>query len=160
MSLLNAPRWLLITEAVLLVGALLVVAYKAATWVRPLGRVEQSQFLKKVDPAVRVREYYEQYPERYIRIGQESWRYAGGTAYHSFTLTNQATVGYEEIGIELNYQGRGGKTLLSRTVTLKNTLAPLGTLQIAGLEVKNVPPGSESVLLRITGAKVATHRSR
>ncbi len=155
--LLRPPRWVLVTEAVILVCALAVLAYKAAMWVRPLGRVDQAQFLPKVDPGKRVREYYAQYPESYIRAGKESWRYdsCSGTAYHRFTLTNQATVSYEDIRIELTYKSATGKTLHSETITLPDRLPAIGSREISDLAVRHVPRDSETVLIRVVGAIVA-----
>ncbi len=154
--LIRPPRWVLVAEAVIVVCALAVLAYKAAMWVRPLGRVDQAQFLPKVDPVKRVREYYAQFPESYIRIGKESWRYdsSNGTAYHRFTVTNQATVGYEDIRIELTYKSATGKTLHSETITLPGRLAATGSMEISDLEVRHVPRASDTVLIRVVGAIV------
>jgi hypothetical protein len=154
--LLRPPRWVLVAEAVFVVCAAAVLAYKAAMWVRPLGRIDQAQFLPKVDPKVRVQEYYARYPESYIRLSKESWRYlsASKTAYHKFTLTNQATVSYDSIKIELTYQSATGKAVHRETVALPGTLAASGSREISGLEVKHVPPDSESALLRVMGANV------
>ncbi len=154
--LLKAPRWVLITEAVVVVCAAAALAYKAAMWVRPLGRIEQAQFLPKVDPKTRIREYYVQYPESYIRIGKESWRYFGasGTAYHRFTLTNKATVSYDNIRIEVSYQSAAGKVVLRETIVLPGILEASGSREISDLEVKHVPSDSETVLIRVVGANV------
>jgi hypothetical protein len=152
----NSPRWLLISEAVLLVAALLVLAYKAAMWVRPLGRIDQAQFLKKKDPLVQVHEYYRDYPERYIRIGKESWKYLQKTrtAVHAFTLTNTATVAYRDIEVRLTYQSAGGGTLRTEVVKVPGRLAVGGMLPISGLEVTKVPPQSEIVVARLERAAV------
>ncbi len=154
--LIRPPRWVLVAEAVVVVCALAVLAYKAAMWVRPLGRVDQAQFLPKVDPRKQVREYYAQYPESYIRIGKESWRYdsGSGTAYHRFTLTNQATVGYEEIRMELTYKSATGKILHSETITLPGRLPATGSMEISDLAVRHVPRDSDTVLIRVVGAIV------
>jgi len=114
---------------------------QAAMWVRPLGRVDQAQFLPKVDPKTRAREYYAQYPESYIRINRESWRYdsGSGTAYHKFTLTNQAMVGYDSIRIELTYKSPQG-----RPCAVKRSPCPADSrLRLEGdlqSQVKHVPP--------------------
>ncbi len=154
--LFKAPRWVLVTEAVVAVCAVALLAYKAAMWVRPLGRVEQAQFLKKVDPKLKIREYYAEYPASYIRISRESWHYfaPGRVARHRFTLTNQATVGYSGIRIELTYQSASGNTVHVDSITLPDTLAAAGSLEISGLEIKSVPPESDRVLLRVIAATV------
>jgi hypothetical protein len=158
--LLKPPRWVLAVEVVVVVCAALVLAYKAAMWVRPLGRIDQAQFLPKVDPATRVREYYARYPESYIRISRESWRYDGadGTARHKFTLTNQATVSYEGIRIELTYQSAAGEVLRREAVDLRGSLEASCSREISGLEIRHVPPGSETALLRVVGASVVTRQ--
>jgi len=154
--LLKPPRWVLVAEAVVVVCAAAVLAYKAAMWVRPLGRVDQAQFLPKVDPKVRVREYYARYPESYIRVSKESWQYLSTlkTAHHKFTLTNQATVSYDSIRIELTYQSAAGKAIHRETITLPGTLEASGSMEVSSLEVKHVPPDSDTVLIRVVGANV------
>jgi len=158
--LLRPPRWVLVAEAGIVVCALAVLAYKAAMWVRPLGRVDQAQFLPKVDPKTRAREYYAQYPESYIRISRESWRYdsGSGTAYHKFTLTNQAMVGYDSIRIELTYKSAAGKAVRSETITLPGRLEASGSREISNLKVKHVPPDSDTALLRIVGGRTEASR--
>jgi hypothetical protein len=154
---IKSPRWLLILEAVLLLAALLVVAYKAAMWVRPLGRVDQAQFLKKKDPVAQVHEYYRDYPERYIRVGKESWKYLQntGSAVHAFTLTNTATVAYHKIEVRLTYQSGAGETLRTEVLAVTGTLPVMGTLPVAGLEVTRVPAQAEQVVIRVERASVA-----
>lgn len=154
--LLRPPRWVLVAEAVVVLCALAALAYKAAMWVRPLGRIDQAQFLPKVDPKVRVREYYTQYPESYIRISKESWRYDSnsGTAHHKFTLTNQATVNYDNIRIELTYQSATGRAVHSETIALPGRLEVSGSMEISDLKVKKVPRDSDTVLIRVAGATV------
>ncbi len=157
---LKFPRWLLIAEAALLVCALLVVGYKAALWVRPLGRVDQAEFLKKKAPLVQVHEYYRDYPERYIRIGKESWRYLQNslTAVHAFTLTNTATVAYHEIRVRLTYQSARGEMLRTEVVGVPGTLAAAGTMRVTGIEVRRVPAESDRVVARLEAASVKSAR--
>lgn len=156
--LLKPPRWVLAVEAVVIACAIVVLAYKAAMRVRPLGRIDQAQFLPKADPAARVRDYYARYPESYLRIGKESWRYDGvdRTARHKFTLTNRAMVTYDDIRIELTYQSAAGKVLRRETVELPGSLEASGSRDISGLEIRHVPCKSETVLLRVVGARVVT----
>jgi hypothetical protein len=126
-------------------------------WVRPLGRVDQAQFLKKKDALSQVHEYYRDSPASYIRIGKESWKYlpSTNTAVHGFTLTSTATVPYREIRVRLTYQAARGAVVKSEVVAVPGTLAAGGTLRVAGLEVHHVPPESESVLARVEEAVVA-----
>jgi len=158
--LIRPPRWVLVTEGVVVLCAVAVLAYKAAMWVRPLGRIDQAQFLPKVDPKTRAGEYYAQYPESYIRISRESWRYdsGSGTAYHKFTLTNQATVGYDSIRIELTYKSAAGKAVRSETITLPGRLEASGSREISNLRVEHVPPDSDTALLRIIGGRTEASR--
>jgi hypothetical protein len=68
--LIRPPRWLLVAEALVVLCAVVVLAYKAAMWVRPLGRVDQAQFLPKVDPKTRINDYV--VPENIRNHGREN----------------------------------------------------------------------------------------
>ena len=154
---IKSPRWLLISEATLLLVALLVVAYKAAMWIRPLSGMGQTPHNRKIDPQTQLLQYYRQYPERYIRVSKEKWQYEplSRTALHTFTLTNSATVAYLEIEIHVDYSSDAGKVVHSRVVKIPGTLAGLGTLKIENLQVKNVPRAAVDVVLKVTAARMA-----
>jgi hypothetical protein len=152
---LKTPRWLLISEAVLVLCAILVVAYKALMWISPLP-VDQTPIWKRKSPEAQVRDYYHQYPEGYIRISNETWQLdpLSGTAFHSFTLKNNARVPYSEIEIRFSYESSSGKTLQSQVVKIPGRLAPLGTLEAKRVPVKDVPAGTARALMSVAKATV------
>jgi hypothetical protein len=156
---LKTPRWLLLLEALLLLGALLALAYKAATRVLPfpVERAEQLRQSKKPDPQAQLLEYYRKYPDRYIRIVDESWMYdpVSRTATHSFTLRNLARIAYTEIEVRFDYESSGGGKPITRTVKIQGSLAASGTKVVKGLKVKDVPPGIKSVLTTVAKAVIA-----
>jgi len=153
---LKAPRWLLLLEAALLLGATLALAYKAAMRVLPLGGMEQKPYGQKVDPKTKILEYYRQYPERYIRISKESWQLDqySRTASHSFTLTNSATVAYQAIEVRFSYESSSGKSLQVITVKIPGVLDALGKMNVTKVKVRNVPIASERVVAAIAKALV------
>ncbi len=155
--LLKAPRWVLILEAFLLVAALLVLAYKAAMWISPLSGLDKTPHARKVDPETQVLDYYRQYPESYIRLGKETWRYdeSSGSAFHSFVLENKATIAYSAIRLQIRYESSGGKLLEARAIDIPGTLPALGSLEVKGIEVKHVPASAQRILVEVTVAKPA-----
>jgi hypothetical protein len=153
----KAPRALLIFEAVLLLCAILLMAYKWATRVLPLP-IDQPKTWKEKPHEAQIRDYYRQYPESYIRISQETWRLdpASRTAVHSFTLKNTAQVSYFEIEIRFTYESSSGKTLQSQIVRIPGTLSPGATRGIKTIRVTNVPAASARVLMSV--AKASVHK--
>jgi hypothetical protein len=155
---LKAPRWLLILEAVFLAGALLTLAYKAVMWVPPLPTesVAQTRLAKRPDPQAQLLGYYRDYPDRYLRIADETWSYNPvlRTAFHSFTLRNIATVAYGDIEITFSYQASTGKALLTRTVKVKGPLSAFTNLDIKKMKVTGVPDATKSVVTTVTKALV------
>jgi hypothetical protein len=153
---LKAPRWLLFLEGLLLAGALLVLAYKAMTRVLPLPveALEQARQSKRPDPQAQLLEYYRKYPDRYIRVVDESWVYdpASRTATHFFTLRNLAMTAYGEIEIRFDYQSASGSTVVTRTFKIQGSLAASGSRVFKNFKVKDVPPGIKSVLTTVTKA--------
>jgi hypothetical protein len=156
--LIKAPRWLLALEGALLLGALGVLAYKAAMWTRPLEGLDQTPHSRKIDPETQVHQYYREYPESYIRITKESWRYDDRTrtAIHSLTLKNSATVSYRDIEVRFSYESSGGKVLLIQTNKIPGTLASLGTMDVSGVRVKEVPAEATRVVASVLGALPST----
>jgi hypothetical protein len=150
------PRWLLVLEGLLVVAALVVIAYKLATRVRPLGEVVVEQYPRNADPQVRAQEYFAEYPERYLRIGDESWRYAQGSgiAFHSFTIRNSATVSYRDIEVRFVYRSSTGEDLRTREVPIEQGIAPGAVLKVASLKVTDVPAHADSVVASVAKAVV------
>ena len=155
---LKAPRWLLVIEAVLFSGALLVLAYKAAMRIPclPLESVAQTRRMKKPDPQAQLMEYYRQYPDRYLRIANETWVYdpVSRIAFHSFTIHNIATVAYDAIEVKFSYQTSTGKVLLTRTVKIAGPLAASATVDIKRMKVTGVPVTTKSVVTTMAKALV------
>ncbi len=153
---IKTPRWLMILEAALLLGALLVLAYKALMFVQPLSGLEQTPHSRKIDPQTQILQYYRQYPDRYIRIAREAWQYeeTTHTALHSFLLRNSATVPYQDIEIRFRYESAAGKVLYTQVVKIRGTLGALGTLKCENIKVKNVPFAATNVVLSVANARM------
>lgn len=153
---LKSPRWLLILEAVLLLGALLVLAYKAATRILPLpvDRIEQQRGYQRPARGPTILDYYRQYPDRYIRVENESWQFDTGTltATHSFSLRNLATVAYKEIVVRFTYEAPSGKILLTRDIKIAGQLQSQGTMNLKKIKVTGVPTATKSAVLVVSKA--------
>ncbi len=155
---LKSPRWLLILEAVLLLGSLLVLAYKAATRVLPLplDRIGQKRGYPKPPPRPTILDYYRQYPDRYIRVENESWQIDTGSqvATHSFSLRNLATVAYKEIEVRFTYESPNGKTLLTRDIKIAGQLQAQGTMSVKKIKVTGVPATAKVSVLVVAKASM------
>ncbi len=155
---IKTPRWLLILEAVLLLGSLVVLAYKAATRVLPfpVDKIEQRRAVQRPDPQKQLLQYYTQYPERYLRIADEKWQYdpASQAAFHSFSLRNIATLAYTNIEVNFDYEGRDGKVLLKRTAKIPGVLETGRTLEVKRLKIANVPRTVSNVVASVAKAVV------
>jgi hypothetical protein len=156
---LKAPRWVLFLEAMLLLSVVAVFAYRAATKVHPIPveAVAQARRLPAPDPWAKLLEYYRQYPDRYIRVDNETWQYNINTlvAVHSFTLRNLATVPYTAIEVRFEYMSASGKTLLTRTVKIPGTLAAMGAIAVKKITIKDVPSATKSVVTTAAKATVS-----
>jgi hypothetical protein len=154
--LVKTPRWLLILEAVLLLGALLLLGYKALMWIGPLGNLDQTPHARKIDPQTQILQYYRQYPERYLVVVKDTWQYADATrtAYHNFTIKNSATVAYQGIEVRFEYQSSSKKVLYTQVVKLPGTIAALGLRKIENMPVKNVPAAATIAVLSVAVAQV------
>jgi hypothetical protein len=153
---IRTPRWLLLLEALLLLGAIVIVAYKAATRVLPLpvDRVVQKRGMQKPASGPTIMDYYRQYPDRYIRVDDETWTYNANAqvAVHSFTLRNLATVAYKEIEVRFTYESAGGKTLLTRDVKIPGVVLAQGTLSIRFFKVAGVPVAPKYAVTTVSKA--------
>ncbi len=153
---LKSPRWLLILEAILLLGSLLVLAYKAATRILPLplDRIEQKRGYQKPAPGPTILDYYRRYPDRYIRVENESWQFDPRTlvATHSFSLRNLATVAYKEIEVRFTYESPSGKILLTRDIKIPRQLQAQGTMSLKMIKVTGVPATTKSAVLVVAKA--------
>jgi hypothetical protein len=108
---------------------------------------EQRRSPQKVDAAAQILEYYRKYPDRYIRLSEESWQYSEKSrcAYHSFTLRNTATLPYYGIEVRISYQTSHGKELKSEVVKIEGALPALGKLAVRDIKVRQVPPAAKAV---------------
>ncbi|NWG13438.1 MAG: hypothetical protein HXY20_07900 [Acidobacteria bacterium] len=122
----------------------------------PGEAVSQSWQLRRLDPQTQLLEYYRQYPDRYIRVSKESWKYEerSRTALHSFTLRNTASVRYCDVELSFNYLTPGGKVLHIEQVKLPNPLEALRSVDIFQLKVKKVPGGAETAVVRVAKALI------
>jgi hypothetical protein len=134
--------------SLLMLGAMICVS--------SVNGIEQVRPPRRPDPQVQVLNNYRRYPDRYIRISDETWKYdePSHTASHSFTLKNIAGVAYSEIEIRLNYLSTGGKSLQSRSLKIPGILAAYQTRKIKDMKVRNVPTKSDQVLVTISKALI------
>jgi hypothetical protein len=151
---IRAPRWLLILEGVLLLGALAVLSYKAAMWIRPLEGLNKTPHARKVDPEKQVHQYYREYPDSYVRIAGESWRYSDRSriATHTLTLKNAATVPYHDIEIKFSYESAGGKVLFTHVAKIPGILAASTSLEVSELRVTGVPEAAVKAVASVVKA--------
>ena len=124
--------------------------------VSEMDRAEQIRLPRRPDPQTQLLNNYRKYPDRYIRISNEAWRYDGrsNTAFHSFTLKNIAGVAYAEIEIGLKYLSADGKTLQSKILKIPGILAAYQTRKINELKVRSAPAESDQVLATIEKASI------
>ena len=122
----------------------------------PVARCAQRHPPQKVDASAQILEYYRKYPDRYVRISDESWQYSekSRVAYHSFTLRNSATIPYSAIEVRISYQTPSGKELKAELVKVEGVLPALGRLAVRELKVKQVPPAAKIIM---TVAAAAIH---
>jgi hypothetical protein len=120
------------------------------------GSAQNSRMPRRPDPKVQLLNNYRRYPDRYIRIPEESWKFdqMAGIASHSFTLKNSAAAVYSEIEIRFTYLNSEGKILHSRLVKMPGSLAPYEVRKIKNFKVKNVPAASDQVLLAVAKALI------
>jgi hypothetical protein len=151
------PRWLVILEVLLLLGALGVLAYKAAIWVRPMPPIViESKRPSPKSAAPTILDYYRQYPDRYIRVEDESWVLNRGaqSALHSFTLRNLATVAYNGIEIRITYESAAGQELLTRDIPIPEPVPAQGSVRLEGIKLNGVPLASKTAVVTVARAQM------
>jgi len=116
----------------------------------------QARLPQRPDPQAQLISNYSLYPDRYIRISKEAWKYdeAAHCALHSFEMKNIAGVAYSGIEIRLIYQRADGKVLRSQVAKIPGILAAYELRKIRDLKVSNVPAGSDQVLVSVTKATI------
>jgi hypothetical protein len=137
---------LLILAAVL---AMIIHIYAAA-------RAEQTRPSRRPDPQTQLLNNYRKYPDRYIRISGESWKYDEDTktASHSFALKNIAGVAYSGIEIRASYMDPNGKTMQKQVLKIPGILSPYQTKKFKGIKTRNVPAASDQALLAVITASI------
>jgi hypothetical protein len=141
-------------DALLLGAGLIYSSYTVATRVMPLSA---RQVQKKLSAEEQTQIYYRQYPEGYLRISKESWRYEESSrkATHTLTLTNTSKVAYGGIELLFRYQDASMKYIKTRQVKIPGKIAPGGTLKIRNLEIEGVPAEALNVVASIAKAEVS-----
>lgn len=157
---MNITRWIWIAASVLLSACalILVVIIREQTVVKPIppAAIEQAPYFQKRDPNDRILANFKKYPDRYILIVDESWRYdpVARQATHSLTLQNNATVAYSGIELRFSYESARGKILDTRTVPLSDPLPASSKKVLKGIQMRDIPPGTKSVVTAVAGASV------
>lgn len=148
------PRYLPISFGIGLILSVILFSYYRIPPLPP-DLVTQKRQARMLTPQEQILQYYREYPERYIRVFDETWLYDvnTGKSFHSFSLRNTATVSYHSIEVTFSYQA-GGKSLLTKTVKVPGVLAPGGTMRVKKIEVKQVPAASRSVLIGVSKALI------
>ncbi len=116
----------------------------------------QSRTARRPDAQTQLLEYYRRYPDRYILVSNQTWKYdyIARAAVHSFTLRNTASVGYCDVEVSFNYQAASGKSLQTQVVKIQGILEALQKLDVRRVKVKGAPERSESVLVGVVRATV------
>ncbi len=116
----------------------------------------QNRPLRKQDPQTQLLNNYRKFPDRYIRVSGESWKYDDGAriAFHSFTLKNIAGAAYSGIEIRARYLDADGKAVHSQVLKIPGVLAPYQSKKYKELKVRNVPPAADQALLAIINASI------
>jgi len=117
---------------------------------------EAEQAGRKPDPQTQLLNNYRKYPDRYIRLSGETYRYdeSTRTAFHSFTLKNSAGAAYAGIEIRASYLDDGGKSLQSQIIKIPGSLSPYQIKKFKNLKVKNVPAAGSQALLAVATATI------
>jgi hypothetical protein len=117
---------------------------------------EQARTAPKPDQQTQLLNNYRKYPDRYIRISGESWKYDDNSriASHSFTLKNLAGVAYSAIEVRASYLDQDGKILLNQVLPVPGALSPYQIKKFKDLKVKNVPLAATQVLLTVTKGSI------
>ncbi len=117
---------------------------------------EQARTPRRPDPQTQMLNNYRKYPDRYIRISGETWKYdePSQIAFHSFTLQNIAGVAYSDIEMRVKYLNPGGKTLQSQILLIPGILQAYQIRKVKGMKVRNVPRESDQAILAVTKALI------
>ncbi len=116
----------------------------------------QSRTAHRPDAQTQLLEYYRRYPDRYVLVSNQTWRYdyVARAAFHSFTLRNTAGVGYCDIEVSFDYQAASGKSTQTQVVKVQGTLEAYQKLDVRRVKVKGAPEASETVVVGVVKATV------
>ena len=116
----------------------------------------QSPTSRKPNPHEQLLDYFRRYPDRYIQVSRQTWKYdfVERTAIHSFTLRNTASVGYCDIQVSFNYQAANGSSMKTQVVKVPGILEALQKRDMRQVKVKGAPDSAETVLVSVTKATV------
>jgi hypothetical protein len=119
-----------------------------------IGFGQQSRQTGRNDPQAQLISNYQKFPERYIRIHDESWRYDEKihSAFHSFALRNSAGIAYSDVEIRFDYLDAKGKTMQSQSLKIPGFLKAYEVKKLKDLQVKKVPKDSEQVTITVIKA--------
>ncbi len=142
-------KLLLCTECLILAVLLGPLSPRAAAEVQKLP-------VRKQDPQAQLLSNYRKFPDRYIRILDQSWKYdsKSATAFHSFTLRNLAGVAYSGIELNASYLDAQGKALMTKVLKIPGALPAYQLKKYRELKMANVPEAAEQVLLTVKGASI------
>jgi hypothetical protein len=106
-------------------------------------------------PSAELFGYYRRYPDRYLRISDQSWVYDSQrqSAVHSLTLTNVATAPYYYIQMRFTYLSASGKRMHSRVVQVLEGISAFGKKRLE-VKLKNLPKEPDQVLVTIESARI------
>jgi len=125
-------------------------------WISASDSAEQVRAPRQPDPQAQLLNNYRKYPDRYIRVSGETWKYDEPTqiAFHSFTLQNIAGVAYSDIEMRVKYLSPGGKTLQSQILLIHGILSAYQVRKVKGMKVRNVPRESDQAVLIVSKASI------
>jgi hypothetical protein len=152
------PKWLVVLEIMLLVAGLTVLGYKAATRILPfpVEAMRQKRITQKPPAQPTIVDYYRKYPDRYIRIENESWLLDPKThaAIHKFTLRNLAIVAYADIVVRITYEGAGSKIILTHDIKIQGALQGQSVREFKNVNVNGIPESTRNAVATIAKARI------
>jgi hypothetical protein len=139
-------------SSILIPGAIL----GTLIFILALNAVGQTGPARKVDPQTQLLNNYRKYPDRYVRILNETWKYdeVKRIAIHSFTLKNSAGISYSGIQIRANYMNDDGKTLQSQVLNVPGTLGAYQVKKIKDIRAKKVPLECTQAVITVATASI------
>ena len=137
-------------------GVILPIALVACICIFRSHAEGQNRTARGPDPQTLILNNYRKYPDRYIRISGETWKYdeVSRTAFHSFTLKNIAGVAYSDIELRVNYLDKKGKDLQSQVLKIPGILEASGNKKFTNLKVLKVSGECDQAVLVVSKASI------